>query len=124
MFAENWIRTIVDAVVVLFMFVLRIGVPIALTLLVGRWLEKKLAPREEGQVETTRRFTTRTTQSGGKIIQVHCWDVKRCAPAKLAQCAAYKRPDLPCWLAIQAEGGKLREECFTCTFYKPQNIAM
>ena len=124
MFSQAWIDTLIDTGAILFMFVLRIGVPIAVTLLVGRWLEKKLAPAEQEQTETKPRYTTRTSRSGGKIIQIHCWEAKRCDTAKLAQCAAYKRPDLPCWLAIQAEGGKLREECFTCAFYKPQNIAI
>ncbi len=124
MFSQAWIDTLIDTVVILFMFVLRIGVPVAITLLIGRWLEKKLAPAEQQQTETKPRYTTRTSRSGGKIIQIHCWEAKHCESAKRAQCAAYKRPDLPCWLALQAEGGKLREECFTCAFYKPQNIAV
>lgn len=117
-------QILIDTLIVILMFALRIGVPIAITVLIGRWLEKKLALPEESQVEETKATaTTRYTRSG-KIIRVHCWEVKRCEPAKRAQCAAYKRPDLPCWLAIQAAGGKLREECFTCAFYKPQNIAV
>ncbi|MDE3090267.1 MAG: hypothetical protein KGJ80_12875 [Chloroflexota bacterium] len=114
---------ITETVAVIFMFIVRIGVPIAITLLVGRWLEKKLSPREEEQVETKSNYTTRVTRSGGKIIQMRCWDVKRCEPAKRAHCAAFQRRDLPCWLALQADGGKLRAECFTCAFYKPQSIA-
>ncbi len=123
MLSDAWLSTLIDTLVVLFMFVLRIGVPIAITLLVGRWLEKKLAPREEEQMETKSVYTTRVTRSGGKIIQIHCWDLKRCERAKLAQCAAHQRPDLPCWLALQANGDKLRAECFSCALYKPQSIA-
>jgi len=123
MLSDAWLNTLIDTLVVLFMFVLRIGVPIAITLLVGRWLEKKLAPHEEEQMETKSNYTTRVTRLGGKIIQIHCWDLKRCERAQRAQCAAYQRPDLPCWLALQAEGGKLRAECFTCALYKPQSIA-
>ncbi len=108
-----------DTLVVFGMFVLRVGVPIALTIALGKWLEKKLKPPVQNNEETI----VPTVHRSGKIIQLHCWDVKRCDPAIRAKCAAYKHPELPCWLAIQAEGGKVSAECFTCALYKPQSIA-
>jgi hypothetical protein len=102
-----------DILVVIAMFVLRIVVPVALTIALGKWLEKKLAPREMNQKQTDH------AALNPKIIQLHCWDVKRCAPAIRAQCAASKHPELPCWLAIQTEGGTVRPECFSCALYKP-----
>ncbi len=113
-----WFQDVIDAVVVILMFVLRIGLPIALTLAFGYWLEKKLAPTESKVVEENQPLERRWTRSGN-IIQIHCWDLKRCDSAQRAQCAAYKYPELPCWLALQAEGNKVREECFTCALYKP-----
>lgn len=114
---------VTQTIVVVFMFVLRIGVPIAITLLIGLWLEKRLASPQESQEreKSTEKMPLYTRT--GKIIQIHCWDVKRCEQSKRAQCAAFQHPELPCWLAIQAEGGKLREECFTCPLYKPAKIA-
>jgi hypothetical protein len=115
--------TLTQTIDVIFMFVLRIGVPIAITLLIGRWLEKHLAaPQESEEKATPTEKTPRYTRTGN-IIQIHCWDVKRCEQSQRAQCAAFQHPDLPCWLAIQAEGGKLREDCFTCSLYKPARIA-
>lgn len=115
-----------DTLVVFFMFGLRIGLPIALTLAFGYWLEKKLAaPRESRQDQntaTTEIPEQRWTRSG-KIIQIHCWDIKRCDSTKRAQCAAFQHPDLPCWLALQAEGDTVREECFTCSLYRTQTKA-
>lgn len=113
-------QDLIDTLVILIMFGLRIGVPIALTLAFGYWLEKKLAPRDEAQTETVQ---PRIVKPSGKIIQLHCWDLERCDPTKRAQCAAFKHPELPCWLALQAEGEKVREECFTCALYKTQQIA-
>lgn len=110
MFPEFWTETFV----VISMFVLRVGVPIALTFMLGKWLEKKLAPPKA---------KSESAHAKSKIIQLHCWDVKRCAPTVRAQCAAYQHPQLPCWLALQAEGGQVRAECFNCAFYKPQTIA-
>ncbi len=116
------LQDFIDTIVFLFMVALRIAVPLALTLIVGRWLEKKLAPREiiQGQQTKITRFATRRNN----IIQVHCWDIKRCEESQRAQCAATKRPELPCWLALQAEGEPVREQCYTCSLYKPNsNVA-
>ena len=112
-------QDLIDGVVVVLMFVLRIGVPIALTLAFGYWLEKKLRPPEQTENTQPLPIEKRWTRTGN-IIQLHCWDVKKCGAATRAQCAATKHPELPCWLALQAEGHKVREECFTCAFYKPQ----
>lgn len=109
-------QEVIDALVILLMFAVRIGVPVALTLVVGYWLEKKLAPSQEMR---TRAHTTRSA----KIITLHCWDVKKCSSTQRAQCAAFRRPDLPCWLALQVAGDKVRPECYTCAFYKPERIA-
>lgn len=120
MFAQD----LIDTFVVFLMFVLRIGVPVALTLAFGYWLEKKLAPREQARTQDALRVQTeRRGTRTGKIIQIHCWNLKRCASAKRAQCAAYKHPELPCWLALQAEGEKVRADCFSCALYKPQTKA-
>ncbi len=118
-----FLEDLIIALTVVLMFFLRIGVPILITLLIGRWLEKKLAPREEPVSATLQTHSAPQVTRSGNIIQVHCWNLKRCETARRAECAAFKRPDLPCWLALQADGGKLREECFTCALYKPQSIA-
>ncbi len=113
-------QDLLDAVVIVLMFVLRIGVPLVVTLAFGYWLEKKLRPEETIDVKPAP-----IVRSGkaNNIIHLHCWDVKRCDQARRAECAAYKHPDLPCWLALQVEGDKVNEECFTCALYKPQSIA-
>jgi hypothetical protein len=105
------------------MFVVRIGIPIAITLLIGLWLERRLAsPQESADNENSAPKSGHYTRTGN-IIRIHCWDLKRCEQSQRAQCAAFQHPDLPCWLAIQADGGKLREDCFTCSLYKPEKIA-
>lgn len=107
----------IEALIVLLMFAIRIGIPIAATLAIGYWLEKKLQPREEkpaAKLELMKK---------SKIIQLHCWDFKKCEPEQMARCAAYAHPELPCWLALQVEGFKVRPECFTCALYKPDTKA-
>ncbi|MBI4785825.1 MAG: hypothetical protein HY782_02110 [Chloroflexi bacterium] len=114
---------IADALVVAGMFILRIGVPIGITLAAGYWLEKKLRPVETRKAETTRRLELLPRPRSAKIIQLHCWDFKHCDSTQRAQCAASKHPDLPCWLALQVEGAQVREECFTCNLYRTEEIA-
>ncbi len=107
---------VVEAVIVLLLFAVRIAIPIALTLAFGYWLERRLRPPETAP-EAQKVHSVRKPSN---IIRLQCWDIRRCDSTKRAQCAASRHPDLPCWLAIQVEGGKVRENCFTCAFYKPQ----
>lgn len=105
--------------------ILRVGVPLALAVAVGRWLEKKLRPLdgEEARERKSARiipFPGRKPMTGA-VREVNCWDVKKCDSTLRAQCAAYRRPELPCWLAIQAAQGRLRDECSTCDLYRRQH---
>ncbi len=112
---------ILESLIVLCMFGIRIGVPIAITLAFGYWLEKKLRPREElalTQVQLERLRPHAVPQ----FLSSRCWDVHHCDASHRAQCAATRHPDLPCWLALQVEGQKVREQCFTCAFYKPETM--
>lgn len=115
--------TMTESLAVLAMFVVRIGIPVAITLVLGWWLEKKLRPPDADQNGKIVRLDTARHAKSSKVIQLHCWNMKHCDSAKVAQCAAYKHPELPCWLALQVEGGKVREECFTCALYKPEQLA-
>ena len=37
-------QPLIDALIIIGMFILRIGVPLAIVLVIGAWLEKRLAP--------------------------------------------------------------------------------
>lgn len=117
------LETLLDLIGLIVMFGLRIGVPVALTYFVGRWLEKKLRPAGTETVNHVREDEMARRAASSKIIRLHCWDVRKTDSAKRAQIAAAKRPDLPCWLALQAEGEAIHEECYACAFYKPQTKA-
>lgn len=104
------------------MCVVRIGIPIAITLALGYWLEKKLRSPEESTVHPVVKNELGRRRAA-KFFELHCWDLKGCDTTRRAECAAFQHPDLPCWLALQVEGDKLREECFTCELYKSEEIA-
>ncbi len=119
-------QPIVDALIVLGMFLLRIGLPIILLFALGYWLQKKMHPQEADKPSQrtagARLLPFRQSQTTSSS-STHCWDVKHCDLTVRAQCPAYASPDLPCWLALQAAGVKLRDECHTCEWYKPKYAA-
>lgn len=57
--------------------------------------------------------------SAAQTQQPRCWDTFHCSEEKKRGCAAYRRQDLPCWLAnIQADRDrKLRPDCLTCKLF-------
>ncbi len=96
-----------DVLVIGYMFILRIGVPILITLMIGAWLQRILQ-----EPEKERKPTREEAQVGP-----HCWEIKQCEETKRARCAAFRRPDLPCWLALQVSGDGLTEACYTCPLF-------
>lgn len=86
-----------DAIALAYLAVMRTGLPILVILLIGAWLKKLL--KEEKKPKTAR----------------HCWDDMKTPDAAQARAIAAERPDLPCWLAIQVSGVRLKEMCYSCS---------
>jgi hypothetical protein len=93
--------------VIAYMFVLRIGVPILVTLMIGAWLKRVLEEHDE------KPETAPVTLKGGQ----HCWDVSKTRDTEQAQAVAAQRADLPCWLALQVSGAGLKEMCYACPVF-------
>ncbi len=106
-------QTLNDILSVLGLFVLRIGIPLAITLGIGYWLEKRLRPP-----------VTEPTHNIQPILgqAQHCWEIKGCAPEAIQKCPAFIRQDLPCWLANQVATGSLKPGCATCGQFKPVQV--
>lgn len=96
-----------DVLVIAYMFVLRIGVPLMITLMIGWWLQRLLEEKEPAA-------EPQGTSAKG---EPHCWEVKKTCDALRAQSAATQRPDLPCWLALQVSGSGLTEACYSCPLF-------
>lgn len=92
--------------------VLRIGLPVALTIL-AIWLLRKLDEhwkQQAGQVE-----------GGGQRVLARnpgCWDMHHCSAEMRAQCLAYANPDKPCWQIYRSTDGRLRESCLGCDVFQ------
>lgn len=113
-----------NAMIIVAVFVLRLGVPVAVTLALGCWLEKWLRPPAEETPDTRRRMRSFRGALRTGDVPPHCWDRSQEQAARNAEGAAVRHPDLPCWLALQVEGYPLRPECFMCARYRSHaNVA-
>ncbi len=101
------LATVRDILVVGYMLIVRIGVPILITLMIGAWLRRLIEDKEDrprAVAHPTNHFK-------------HCWETGHSQDALDAQAIALARPDLPCWLALQVAGSGLKEACYSCPLY-------
>ena len=109
---DDLTRILQDLLVTFYMFAVRIGVPLLIVLLLGAWLKKVLEEPEDQPATAGDRAKT------GE----HCWEIKHCDENVRLQCAAFRRPDLPCWLAMQQDGSPVTEQCYTCPLWTAQPV--
>lgn len=95
-----------EALIVAGMFLVRLGVPLAITLAIAyalrrldiRWQAEAMKARHPAQA----------------LLEEPCWTQKGCDPKRRTLCPAFQRPDLPCWRARHLVEGRLPSECQTC----------
>ena len=104
-----------ETLVIIGMFVLRLGVPVLIVLAVGYLLRRLDARWEaEAQAESRMRRAMEAAQ------QVPCWEEKGCPPEDYTQCPGYQYSHLPCWLARLRAQSRLPADCPNCPRYAPQ----
>lgn len=115
-----------EAAVIAGMFVLRIGLPLGLTLAVAYFL-RRLDARWQAKAwaEWEASHSQEEVIAEAKLLQPSepCWSLKGCDETTRANCAAPKQPDIPCWLARRRSEGKLPAECYYCTQFSLRKIA-
>jgi hypothetical protein len=105
------------------MFLLRLGVPLAITLAVGyalrrldaRWEAEALTQWEHEEVPAELKALKRPEQP--------CWEEKGCTEAQRAECPACKGWDIPCWVAHLRATGRLPARCHNCGRFAPSPVA-
>ena len=109
------------------MFMLRIGVPVGLTLAVAFALRRLDAKwQAEAWAEWEASHSQEEVMAEAKLLQPSsepCWSIKGCDESARANCAAPKQPDIPCWLARRRSERKLPAECYDCTQFSLRKIA-
>lgn len=68
---ENILSFIRDFVVISYMFVLRIGVPIIITMFVGWWLERKLAEWDAKDIAVLEKQHVQEKEAGKVELPLH-----------------------------------------------------
>lgn len=92
---------------------LRIGIPLALTL-AAAWGLRRLDARWQREAERARA----ESQGPSPFDLIKCWLVNECPPAKREQCSAYLEHGVPCWQQRRDERGRLAEGCLRCPVFR------
>ena len=86
---------------------LRIGVPVALTILV---------------IALLRRLDQKWQQESLALPVIpagkRCWEVKGCSKGQMEKCPAVAQPDVPCWQVFRSKDGTLKDTCLGCDVFR------
>ena len=103
-----------ELLVVLGGILLRLGIPILVTL--GLWrLLKKLDERWQADANQRR---TALVSSGALPGNVGCWEINQCTPENYRQCKAYQNKETPCWQVFRSQNGQMQEKCIGCQVFQ------
>jgi hypothetical protein len=115
-----WI-TVMDeiflTIYLLFGFILRIGIPLGLTLGVGWYLHRLDARwREEAEQNEAKRGQRIFIESADRIqSSERCWQYYDCPKDQLKSCPAFRQTDTPCWEVFRLNGS-LNMKCQKCAY--------
>jgi hypothetical protein len=112
-----------EILLVVGMFILRLGVPLALTLAVGYGLRRLDARWEAEARAQLEREALPAELKALKTTEQPCWELKGCDEESRAQCPASKFWGIPCWVARLRATGRLPAECPNCELFSPSPAA-
>lgn len=130
----------IDTATIIGLFVLRLGIPLLITLAVGYALRRLDAKweAESGRSAGTATEVGRAPAVGepgpspslpqfpvpgplplsaADVFGRPCWELKDCAPETLAACPAHQHPHEPCWLARWQDEGQIPAVCYNCHIF-------
>jgi hypothetical protein len=109
---------VIEIIFLILGLVVRLGIPLGITLLLIRWLGRLDARwREEARHEDQFLATGAPCNPG-------CWLVRRCLPEQIAKCPAFAHKETPCWQVFRQKNGALRESCLTCVLFKTASVTL
>ncbi|MEZ4637213.1 MAG: hypothetical protein R2856_20040 [Caldilineaceae bacterium] len=98
------------------LFVLRLGVPVAVVALVGYALHRMDA-KWEAEADAYRRQSMPKVEVTLRPVEQPCWVLKNCPEEMYTHCVAFEKSGMPCWLARSKADGMLPNACVTCTLF-------
>jgi hypothetical protein len=100
-----------QALIIIGLFLLRLGVPVAITAAVAyffHWLDARWQREAEALPQAV-------AAPLAAVAQKPCWEEKGCSEQKRAGCPACKYTDIPCWLARLKVENQLPAACHNCS---------
>jgi len=118
------VNVILETLALTVLFVLRLGIPIAVTILIA-WGLRRLDAR--WQAEAAAQQSSRAVAAGDLdaaavtsplAAQQPCWELNNCSDAQRGDCPACAALDIPCWMARLRADGKLPARCYGCALFR------
>jgi hypothetical protein len=104
-----------QALIIIGLFLLRLGVPVAITAAVAYFFHR-LDARWQREAEM---LPAAAAARLAAAAQKPCWEEKGCTEQQRANCPACKFTDLPCWLARLKVDNQLPAACRNCGRFAP-----
>ncbi len=98
---------------ILFGFLLRLGIPLGVTMLLG-WVLRRLDTQwqREGQM-----LRPAAKASEEDLLSIPCWQIRDCPAALREACPAYQQSETPCWELLRDPDGRLQQKCLSCQVF-------
>ena len=112
-----------EAAAILGFFVLRLGVPLGITLLDCYFLCRLDMKWQAEAEERRRRQQTGAPAAPEAPKPVPCWVTKGCPQETYRRCPSYLLQALPCWLARLRTEGRLPVPCSECALFRSRAVS-
>lgn len=99
------------------MFVLRMGIPVMLTFVVGFFLHRL----DAGWAARAKRSAVGSDAAGAvkrTRPPLPCWLIKGCSAEDYESCPAHQDQSVPCWLARLRVEGRIPRLCESCDLFR------
>lgn len=114
-----------EAASILGMFLLRLGLPLAVTIALA-WALRRLDARWQAEAAQARLMAldvSLVALSDENVDSRPCWEQRGCTAERRTRCPAYARPAEPCWLARMDSEDALPETCPACALFHATRAA-
>ncbi len=107
-------ETLFQVAVLLFGLILRLGIPLGVTMLLG-WVLRRLDAQWQREGEALRPAATASEED---LFGLPCWQIRDCPAAVREACPAYRQSEIPCWELLRGPDGRLQQKCLSCQVFR------
>ncbi len=107
-----------QSIVVLVLMMLRVGIPLLLTMSVGAVVSGIDFRRKRVLQEEMAVVTAGAAPSVSAAQRKPCWLCKNCSEKDYIKCPAYANTSVPCWVARLGGQGRIPSICANCELFE------